>query len=319
MQHASHEHEACDHGDHDHEHGVDEHVPAQLRFAIVLLAITLVAEVVGGILSHSLALLADAGHVFMDLFALGMSLAAVTLARQPATTTRTFGWHRVEVLAALLNGLLLIGLALGLLHEAWLRCRAPAAVLSVPMLVVAAIGLVVNVVIAVRLHAHHHDDLNMKSAYLHVVGDTLASVGVVAAALVIMSTGWTVVDPIVSVAINVLILGGAVRVILKSGHILLEGVPDKLSLPVVADAIRTTKGVTNVHDLHIWTVCSHIVSLSCHIGIDSQTPADHDRLIREVREMLQTKFGILHTTIQVDYEQCGTGVVTQDMRHPHRR
>lgn len=301
---------------HDHNHGGTGQDAGRLRFAILLLSATLAAELAGGLLTHSLALLADAGHVFMDLFAMGISLGAMRLARLPATSRKTFGWHRLEVLAALLNGALLTVLALSLFREAWLRSRDPMEILAGPMLVVAVAGLAINVLIAFRLHGHHAHDLNVRSAYLHVLGDTAASVGVVAAAVVIRFTGWTLIDPLISACIGVLILVGSVRLVLKAGHILVEGVPSRLSLHAVAEAIAEIQGVNNVHDLHIWTVCSHIVSLSCHIHIDPGTPAHHDGMVRAVADMLWRRFCILHATIQVDYESCSEAIITQDMAHP---
>lgn len=286
-----------------------------LTFSMALLSFTLVAELIGGWLTGSLALLADAGHVFMDLFALGVSLGAALLARRPPTSTRTFGWHRAEILAAMLNGLLLAALALGLLHAAWERMQHPKAVLAIPMLVVAVMGLAVNIVIAFRLHRPHETDLNLRSAYLHVLGDAGASIGVIIAAVIIHTTGWYMIDPLMSTAICVVILIGAVRLLIQAGHILLEGVPSRLSLQAVAEAIQAVEGVKDVHDVHIWTVCSHIVSLSCHMTIDWNSPEDHDRMTRVVSELLWKKFQIMHSTIQVDYRSCGSPLISTDMEH----
>ena len=300
---------------HEHDHDSQEEPIRRLRFALILLTVTVVAEVIGGILTHSLALLADAGHVFMDLFAMGISLLAARLARQPATAVRTYGWHRAEILAALINGVLLTGLALSLFMGAAKRIQEPREILSGPMLIVAVIGLAVNVVIALKLHGHHAGDLNVRSAYLHVLGDTGASVGVIAAGVVISFTQWYVVDGIVSIGIGLLILVGGLRLIGKAGHILLEGVPGTISLDAVAEAIRNVEGVNSVHDVHIWSVCSHIVSLSCHINIDPKTPEHHDGVIRRVTEMLWENFCIMHPTIQVEYRICGNDIVSQDMKH----
>jgi cobalt-zinc-cadmium efflux system protein len=299
-----------------HTHGHDAAAAGRLKFALILLSITLVAEVAGGLLSHSLALLADAGHVFMDLFAITVSLVAARLAQLPATSTKTYGWHRAEILAALINGALLVILSLFLFYEAWDRLRNPEAILSTPMLIVAAVGLVVNIVIALRLHGHRGRDLNLRSAYLHVLGDALASLGVIAAAIIIALTGWYRIDAIISIGIGLLIFAGAARLLFKAGHVLLEGVPSRISLEAVAKAVGELEGVKSVHDLHIWSVCSHIVSLSCHIHLEPKTPEYHDRMVRTVADMLWRRFSILHPTIQVDYETCGDEIVTQDMEHP---
>lgn len=286
-----------------------------LAFSIALLSITLLAEFIGGLLTGSLALLADAGHVFMDLFALSISLGAALLAKRPPTSTRTYGWHRAEILAAMLNGLLLVVLSLALFREAWNRIHHPSEILAIPMLLVAVVGLGVNIVIALRLHRPHAKDLNLRSAYLHVLGDAGASVGVVLGAIVIHVTGWYMVDSLISTLIGIVILVGAVRLIAQAGHALLEAVPSRLSLHTVADAIRNTEGVKDVHDMHIWAVCSHIVSLSCHVAIDWKGPEDHDRMIRSVSEMLWEKFQIVHSTIQIDYGGCSGPIVGEDMRH----
>jgi cobalt-zinc-cadmium efflux system protein len=308
-----------DENSHGHVHaGEDGSVAGHLKFAIALLTITMVAEFLGGWLTGSLALMADAGHVFMDLFALGVSLVAATVAKFPATATRTYGWHRAEILAALLNGVFLFALSIVLFYKAWMRIQSPQEVLAAPMLVVAVLGLVVNVVIALRLHRHSGEDINLRSAYLHVLGDTGSSVGVIAAGIVIFLTGWTRADALISIGIALLIFVGSGTLIFKAGHVLLEGVPVRLSVSAVAGAILKVEGVKSVHDLHIWSVCSHIVSLSCHIHIDPESPAYHDRVVKSVADLVRQKFGIVHSTIQVDYESCGDELITQDMEHPRR-
>ncbi len=301
---------------HAHNHGQDS-VSRSLIFAICLLSITLVIEVIGGIMSGSLALLADAGHLFMDLFAMIISLSASMLARRPPTDRRTFGWHRVEVLAAITNGLLLGILSLGLVREAVLRFHEPEEVLALPMLAVALIGLVTNVIIAFRLHGSRSRDLNVRGAYLHVLGDTAASIGVIAAAVVIKLTGWSFMDPLVSLFIASIIMVGAIRLILSASHILLEAVPRHISVKAVADAITELDKVNGVHDVHIWTVCSHILSLSCHVTADWQSPEEHDKLVTAITDKLWHDFGIMHATIQTDYEHCGGKLVGEDMHHPH--
>ena len=320
--HSSHDHETHDHDGHDHsshDHGSHDHGDAaagRLIFAIGLLVLTLAAEIIGGLLTGSLALLADAGHVFMDLFALSLSLIAARLARRAPSTTQTYGLHRAEILAALMNGSLLVVLSLLLFREAWERFHAPTDILAIPMLIVAVVGLIVNIVIAFRLHGHHEGDLNMTSAYLHVLGDAGASAGVVVAAIVIHFTGWTMVDSLISAAIGILILIGALRLLFNAGHVLLESVPRGLSLEAVEKAIAKHDGVNSVHDLHIWTLCSHIINLSCHINIETRSPQHHDRVVTSLSEMLWRRFCIMHSTIQVDYENCSDQIVMQDMAHP---
>ena len=202
---------------------VDTHITGKLKIAIGLTAVTLAAEVFGGFWTNSLALLSDAAHVFLDLFALVLSLAAIKLATLPASDRHTFGYHRSEVFASFINGLTVFLMAIGILYEAWLRCASPEEIKSLPMLLIAAIGLVMNLLAAGALHSHSHDDLNVRSAFLHVIGDAAASVGVIIGGVVMYYTGWYLLDALISVAIGLLILAGAGRVLRDSVHILMEG------------------------------------------------------------------------------------------------
>ncbi|MBI3986147.1 MAG: cation transporter [Lentisphaerae bacterium] len=302
-----------------HEHHHDEEaVPVRrMKLAIALTAVILVLEVIGGFYTHSLALLADAGHVLMDVFSLFLSLGALMIARQPSTATHTFGWHRAEILAALINGMLLLGVSSEILHEAILRLFAPHPILAGPMLVIAVIGMAVNGIVALGLHSHGRDDLNLRSAYLHVLSDMLASAAVVAGGIVILLTGWLPIDALLGVLITVLILVGAFRVLREAVHVLLEGTPRHLKADTVAEAIRAHPGVKDVHDLHIWTVCSHIVALSCHVELQD---TDRDRwnpIVVGLQKMLSQRFCISHSTIQVDCEGCSGDLIAQDLWHGH--
>jgi len=246
---------------------LDKSISKRLVFAIVLTAITLVAEVIGGFWSNSLALLSDAGHVFLDLFALALSLAAIKLAAQPPNELHSFGWHRAEVLASLINGLTVFLMAVGILYEGSKRLIAPEEVQTTPMLVIATLGLIANLLAAKGLHGHTHDDLNVRSAFLHLLGDAAASVGVITGAVLMRYTGWYQADPIISIAIGLLILVGAGQVLREAVHILMEGVPRGMSVDQVADCILGIEGVAGVHHLNIWAVCSHIFALSAHLEI----------------------------------------------------
>ena len=297
---------------------IDTTISRRLVFAIVLTAITLVAEVVGGIWSNSLALLSDAGHVFLDLFALILSLGAIKLAAQPPGERHSFGWHRAEVLASLINGLTVFLMAIGILYEGSKRLIAPEAVQTTPMLVIAVLGLVANLLAAKGLHGHSHDDLNVRSAFLHVLGDAAASVGVIAGAIVMRYTGWYQADPLISIAIGLLILVGAGRVLREATHILMEGVPRGMSVDQVAECIRGVEGVADVHHLNIWSVCSHILALSVHVDMISVYAGDREGLLHRIEHELAHQFHITHTTIQLDCSTCSGGPLFKELSHQQR-
>jgi cobalt-zinc-cadmium efflux system protein len=297
---------------------IDHSISRRLIFAIVLTSITLIAEVAGGIWANSLALLSDAAHVFLDLFALGLSLAAIKLASIPASERHTFGFHRSEVFASFINGLTVFLMALGILYEAWLRFAAPEAVKSLPMLVIAVIGLAMNLLAAKALHSHSHDDLNVKSAFLHVIGDVAASVGVIAGGIIMYYTGWYQLDALISAAIGLLILAGAGRVLRDSTHILMEGTPRGLELNEVAESIRNIEGVQDLHHLNIWTVCSHILSLSVHVDIDTGNEAQRGAILHAIEHLLAERFHITHTTIQMECATCIDAPILKDLSHQHQ-
>lgn len=299
---------------------IDRAISSRLIFAIVLTAITLVAEIIGGIWSNSLALLSDAGHVFLDLFALVLSLGAIKLAAQPPGERHSYGWHRAEVLASLINGLTVFLMAVGILYEGSKRLLAPEVVQTTPMLVIAVLGLVANLLAAKGLHGYAHDDLNVKSAFLHVLGDAAASVGVIVGALLMRYTGWYQADPLISIAIGLLILTSAGRVLREATHILMEGVPRGLSVEQVAEQIRGIDGVLDVHHLNIWAVCSHIFALSAHVEIGPAYDGLRSQLLHAIEHKLQHDFHITHTTIQFDCSTCvNGGPLIKELRHTERR
>ncbi len=307
---------------HDHQHpqsdDLDHSLSRGFFFAIALTAVTLIAEVVGGFWTNSLALLSDAAHVFMDLFALVLSLAAIRLARFPATDRRTYGWHRAEILASLVNGLTLLLIAFGILSEAWQRLLQPEAVKSKEMFVIAVIGLVMNLLAAARLHRHSHDDLNVRSAFLHVVGDAIASLGVIAGGIVMLFTGWYVLDAVISMVIVLIIGFGALRLLREAGHILLEGVPSRLDLNQILVRMQTVEGVNDIHHLHVWSICSHITALSAHIDVDPEHRRRQGEIVGELEHLLEHDFHITHTTLQADCANCLAGPVIQQLHHRPR-
>ena len=266
--------------------------------AFAVTAAILVAEVVGGILTNSLALLADAGHMASDIGALALSLTAIWLASRPSSSRRTYGFHRAEVLAALVNSLAMIAVAGYVFWEASRRFADPPAVQSGPMLAIAAAGLAANVVSVAVLSRQAEPGLNVRAAFLHVVGDAAASVGVIVAGVIMLTTGQFIADPLISVVIGALILVGAFRLTWETTQVLLETTPPGLSTGEIQQAMLETQGVRGIHDLHIWTVTSGFVSLSAHVETD-QAHTQHDVLV-ELRRLLARRFGIEHATIQLE-------------------
>jgi cobalt-zinc-cadmium efflux system protein len=267
------------------------------------LALTLgmmVFEAVGGWLSGSLALLSDAGHMLTDGAALLLAVLALWFAGRPADLKRTYGFFRLEVLSAFVNGVTLIGIALLIGWAAWQRIATPQPIKAEMMLGVAIVGLAVN--LAGMALLSRSANLNVRAAFLHVAGDALSSVGVIAAGAVAWITGWTPIDPLLSIAIAILIAVGAVGLVRDAVHVLLESVPKHIDLAEVFGAMKSLAGVGEVHDLHIWTISHHLHALSAHLVCTSQT-VDRDDLLVNARGMLRARFGIDHTTLQIESEQ----------------
>jgi cobalt-zinc-cadmium efflux system protein len=286
------------------------HTERRLLLALGLTGLILLFEVAGGLWTHSLALLSDAAHILLDVLALALSYVALRVSARPADERHTYGFHRVKVLVALTNGVLLLLMAFGIFREAWLRLREPAPVLAGPMLAIAIAGLIVNLAVMRVLGDHDHDDLNVHSAFLHVLGDTLSSVGVIAAGILILLTGWTWVDPLASVLIGIVIVVGSVRLLRASLHILAEGVPEGLTLSEVAGALREVSHVAEVHDLHVWTVSPGYVALSAHVVLADRSLAEAQSVQQELKRVLVERFDIHHTTIQFECVNCGQGTLT---------
>lgn len=272
----------------------------ELKIVIFFTSVILVVEVIGGIISNSLALLSDAVHVFSDVFALTLSFFALSLAARPPSTSRTFGFHRAEVFAALINGVTLFMISFFIFKKSYERILMPPDIKTTEMLTVAVFGFFVNLWVIHRLKGHG-DDLNIRSAFLHVVGDALASLGVIIGAVVIILTGSTIVDPIISVLIGIIIVFGSLRVIKESLHILLEGTPRHIDPKKVSNAILGVDGVKNVHDLHIWSICSHINAASAHIIVGDVMMSYVTQISKRVEKEMDAQ-GIGHTTFQFE---CG--------------
>ncbi len=310
-----HAHDRCDghgHSHHGHGHG-HRHGPRKgglaeerkrdkqrLVFALVLTATIALAEAVGGWLTNSLALMSDAGHMLTDVSALALSLVALWFAGKPADVKKTYGYYRMEILSALLNGVLLLGITVVILYEAWERVRSPAKVDLGPMAIVASVGLVANLAALAFLHRSH--SMNVRGAFLHVLGDTLSSVGVLLGAGIMAYTGWYVVDPIISVVISVVIVVGAVRLVRDAVDVLMEAVPAHVDLAQIKELMLRAQGVTAVHDLHVWTISSGVYALSAHLVVQDPMVCNNDEILSAVKHDLFDRFGIDHTTIQIESE-----------------
>lgn len=283
---------------HDHTAGAAGNEKALLT-ALALTGIFMLAEVAGGFWFNSLALLSDAAHMFTDVTALAIAVAAIRIARRPADRRRTYGYHRFEVLAAAFNASLLFLVAMYILWEAVRRFREPAEVQSLGMLLVALAGLAVNAASMRLLRDRHHESLNVKGAYLEVWADLIGSAGVIAAAALIWLTGWAWVDPAVGVAIGLWVLPRTWTLLRESTNVLLEGVPDNIDLDAVEQALLAVPGVTSIHDLHIWALSSGRVALTAHLEAGASLNRE-ERLEAAVGRMLEERFGITHATMQVE-------------------
>lgn len=281
----------------------------KLGLSIALTGLIFVAEFSGGLWTGSLALLSDSAHVFMDVFALGLSYLAVRAAALPADDRHTYGYHRMQVLAALANGATLLLISFEILKESISRFQNPQPVMAGPMLAIAVIGLVVNVIVALVLREHDHDDLNTRAAFLHVLGDALASVGVIGAGVAILVTGKPWIDPLVGVLISLLILFSSGRLLKETIHILAEGIPDGMTASGVAATIISVPGVAEVHDLHIWTVSPSYIALSGHVLLEDQNLSQTEQIMDELKRKLDAQYKIKHTTIQFECVNCGQGNV----------
>ena len=272
----------------------------RLKWALAISAGYFFAELVGGFITNSLALLSDAGHMVSDMAALGLSLFAFRIAKRPATLISTYGYYRVEILAALFNGLAL-WLIVGIIFAAaYNRLFHPPEVQSYGMLVVAVLGLVVNIAAGLILFGSHHHNLNLRGAFLHVVSDALGSVGAIAAGLVMLSTGWYLADPLISIFIGVLILYSSWSLIKESVSVLMQTVPKGIRLEEVRQTIEAVEGVSMVHDLHIWAVTSDIFTLSAHAVVENG--GDFHQVLNCIEDTLKERFNIEHTTIQLETE-----------------
>ena len=289
--------------DHSHNHAAGAGNERSLWIALGLTGSFLIAEVIGGIISQSLALLSDAAHMFTDVAALAIALAAVRIGKRPADKKRSFGYYRFEILAAAFNALLLFAVAIYILYEAYIRLSTPPEIQSSTMLVIAALGLVINLISMRVLVGGKNDSLNIKGAYLEVWSDMLGSIGVIAGAVIIWLTGWTWVDSVVAVGIGLWVLPRTWVLLKASLNILLEGVPEEIDVGQVGDALLAVPGVQSYHDLHVWAITSGKVSMTVHVVHASEVLASS--VLDAIRERLAHDFRITHVTIQCELVPCG--------------
>ena len=289
-----------------------------LKVALALTCVVLAIELAGGLMSHSLALLSDAGHVLTDVFALGLAWFAVAQSNRPADARRSYGYHRVSILAALVNSVMLIVIVIAIAYEAIRRLTHPEPVQG-GIVIAAALGAIaINLVVAFGLRSESRS-LNVRAALMHVIGDLGASVGVVVTGVVILLAGWLSIDPLLSLGIAVLIAFGAWRIVRETVNLLLEGTPSEIDIAAVTKEIASTELVTSMHDLHVWALSSDEMALSCHVVVGDHPLGDAEHVVRDLESRLCAKFAIGHTTIQV--ESChpcgeihhGAG----DHNHPH--
>jgi cobalt-zinc-cadmium efflux system protein len=276
-----------------------------LKRALLLTCLVLAVELAGGLISHSLALLSDAGHVFTDVFALGLAWFAVDQARRPADKRRSYGYQRVTILAALVNSVALIVIVIAIAIEAVHRLANPQPVQGAVVVVAAVVGIAINAYVALGLQGQGKG-LNMRVAVLHVTGDIGASVGVVVAGAIILLTGWLYIDPILSLGIAALIAYGAWRIVRETVNLLLEGTPSEIDLGAVTREITSTEHVTSMHDLHVWALSSEEMALSVHVVLEECPLGDAEHVVRDLESRLCGRFDIGHTTIQVEScHPCG--------------
>jgi cobalt-zinc-cadmium efflux system protein len=296
-------------------HNHDEHNQIRaagrraLTLSLIITAGIMVVEAIGGILSDSLALLGDAGHMLVDALALALTLFALNIARRPATSTRTFGFLRAEIVAALINGSILVILSLAVFYESYQRFLNPPEVNTGLMIGIAAIGLAGNAAGIVLLRRTGKMNLNIKAAFWHVVGDTISSLGVIAAGVVIMLTGWSYADPLIAVIIGFIILYGAIQLVRESLNILLEAVPKEITVDKVTQALTTVENVVEIHDVHVWTITSGVYAMSAHLVVNDLMVSQTAQILEQVNSLLSEDYNITHTTFQMECRSCPTGNV----------
>jgi cobalt-zinc-cadmium efflux system protein len=302
---------------HSHRHHHGEVTGAILRWSLLATSVFVAIEIAAGFEAHSLALLSDAGHNFTDALALFLAWFGFYLQGKPADQVKTYGYHRAGVLSAFVNALTLIALSAWILYESIERLRHPQPVQAWIMVAVASLGLVLNGSIMLALRQASKGDINIRGAFVHMLGDALGSIAIVAGALAIRYTGWLQLDPVLSILIAALIVWTAADIVRESLNILLEGLPRGLDLPGVTAEMRCVEGVLDVHDLHIWSLGSNTRALSCHVLIADVPPSASDAILRALNAMLASQFHIFHTTVQFEHMSCAISETGCAIPVPH--
>lgn len=277
---------------------------SKLKFGIMLSSLILAAELAGGLLANSLALLADAGHVFADVIALSLSWYGIKQAERPASHSMTFGYHRVGVLIAIVNAISILAIALVIFYEAFHRLQQPPEVNSPIMLAVAVVGLGVNLFVASWLRKEQKANINVRSAFWHALGDALASTGVILGGTIILLTGLFVVDPIISIAIGLIIVLAAWSILRDGLRVLLEATPRGIDIRKIVNSLNQISGVRDVHDLHVWSITPQLHAMSCHVLIDDLTTSEAANIREQIKEVLSQQYNIKHTTLEMECDQC---------------
>jgi len=307
---------------HVHGSGCQHHSAAgmsegKVRLAILLTVGFVLTELIFGFQAHSLALLSDAGHNFTDALALALSWYALRIARKPATSTRTYGYHRVGILTALFNALTLLAIALLIFLEAYQRLSHPQPVESGPMMLVAGLAVLLNTTIALGLRGEAKHNVNMRSAYIHMAGDALSALGVIVAGAVIHFTHWEMADPLVSVLIGLFIVYSSWGIVGETVNVLLEGTPRGLDMNCLVQELQDVPGVLEVHDLHVWTIADQMNALSCHLRITEASQADAAKVVREVKALLADRYAVHHSTIETECGGCDSNTLYCNLSAPH--
>lgn len=289
----------------DHVHSWALSVADKLRFGIMLTGFILVVEVAGGLLSNSLALLSDAGHVFADIIALSLSWYGVRQAERPASSRMTFGYHRVGVITATVNAISIFAVAAVVFYEAYRRLQQPPEVNSLLMLPVAIVGLIINLFVAFWLRGEQHANLNVRSVFWHVLGDALASIGVIIGGVIILLSGWFLVDPIISLFIGCIIVLAAWRILKEGLRVLLEATPHQVDVTEMVNTLNQMPGVKDVHDIHVWSISPELHAMSGHVLIDDVLISQAAGIRQKIEDVLREQFDIKHTALQMECQRCG--------------